>query len=295
MTQEIHLAAILAREGRLLMYRPAGASLWELPGGVLPPGEDIDEAMDALLARDGLHAPAIEEDFLQTAYLPGPAGSQVVLNLYAPTDWSGEPTPPNGAEIGWFGLEEFEALPMDGAVRSIMLSTFGFGDPDEDDLMLALASGLEELTLNPLDRDLIATPPLPTSRERGQGGEGLDVLRTISGGDPEVAAARMEKTSPEIARDVIDFALGQVWSHPALDRRTRSLQVVAMLAATGGKQGPLRSHLNGALTHGATPEQLVQTLRMVAVYAGFPAALDAWPLMEEVFAARGIPRPGRPT
>jgi 4-carboxymuconolactone decarboxylase len=105
----------------------------------------------------------------------------------------------------------------------------------------------------------------------------------------------MEKATPEIARDVIDFALGQVWSHPALDRRTRSLQVVAMLAAMGGKHGPLRSHLNGALNHGATPEQLVQTLRMVAVYAGFPAALDAWPLMEEVFAARGIPRPGRPT
>jgi 4-carboxymuconolactone decarboxylase len=66
-----------------------------------------------------------------------------------------------------------------------------------------------------------------------------------------------------------------------------------MLAALGGKAGALRSHLNGALNNGATPEELVETLRMVAVYAGFPAALEAWPLMEEVFAARGIPRPRR--
>jgi 4-carboxymuconolactone decarboxylase len=84
-----------------------------------------------------------------------------------------------------------------------------------------------------------------------------------------------------------------VWSRPALDRQTRSLQVVAMLAALGGRSGPLRSHINGALNHGATPEQVVETLRMVAVYAGFPAALEAWPVMEEVFAARNIPRPAR--
>ena len=78
------------------------------------------------------------------------------------------------------------------------------------------------------------------------------------------------------------------------DARAGAAVVVAMLAAMGGKHGPLRSHFNGALNHGVSPEQLAQTLRMVAVYAGFPAALDAWPIMEEVFAARGIPRPARP-
>jgi 4-carboxymuconolactone decarboxylase len=123
---------------------------------------------------------------------------------------------------------------------------------------------------------------------------GLDVLRTLSGvADPAAAAARLERNSPELAGDIIDFALGDVWSGSALDRRTRSLQVVAMLAAIGGRSGPLRSHINGALNHGATPEQVVETLRMVAVYAGFPAALEAWPVMEDVFAARGVPRPGR--
>jgi 4-carboxymuconolactone decarboxylase len=122
----------------------------------------------------------------------------------------------------------------------------------------------------------------------------LDVLRTLrGGGNPEAAAEAMERTQPEIAGDVIDFALGEVWSGAALDRKTRSLQVVAMLAATGRTGGPLTSHINGALNHGATPEQVVETLRMVAVYAGFPAALEAWPVMERVFEQRGIPRPGQ--
>jgi 4-carboxymuconolactone decarboxylase len=122
----------------------------------------------------------------------------------------------------------------------------------------------------------------------------LDVLRTLrGGGEPAEVAAAMEKSQPEIAGDVIDFALGEVWSDPALDRKTRSLQVVAMLAAIGRIRGPLTSHINGALNHGASPEQVIQTLRMVAVYAGFPAALEAWPVMEKVFEQRGIPRPGR--
>ena len=71
--------------------------------------------------------------------------------------------------------------------------------------------------------------------------------------------------------------------------------VSSSLSAMGGRQGPLRSHINGALNHGATPEQVIETLKMVSIYAGFPAALEAWPVMEAVFAQRGIPRPGRPS
>jgi 4-carboxymuconolactone decarboxylase len=102
----------------------------------------------------------------------------------------------------------------------------------------------------------------------------------------------MVERQGDLARDIVDFALGEVWSHPALDRKTRSLQTVAMLGVLG-KLGPLESHINGALNHGATPEQLVQTMRMVAVYGGFPAALEAWPALERVFERRGLPPPGR--
>jgi 4-carboxymuconolactone decarboxylase len=67
----------------------------------------------------------------------------------------------------------------------------------------------------------------------------------------------------------------------------RSLQVVAMLSALG-RTGPLRSHVAGALNHGATPAQIVETLRMVSVYAGLPAAIEAWEVVAAVFRERGI-------
>jgi 4-carboxymuconolactone decarboxylase len=119
----------------------------------------------------------------------------------------------------------------------------------------------------------------------------MAVLRTLSGGDAGRAFAGLQRRYPEMAGDVVS-AIDMAWTGPALDRKTRSLQVVAMLGALGGRSGPLRSHINGALNHGATPEQLVETMKMVAVYGGFPAALEAWPVMEAVFAERGIPRPG---
>lgn len=128
-----------------------------------------------------------------------------------------------------------------------------------------------------------APPPAGLSRRE----RGLDVLRTM-GNAPDGAARleQMRKIYPELADDVVDFAMGDVWSGPALTRRERSLMVVAMLSAMAGRSGPLASHMNGALNHGATPDELVEVLRMVSVYAGFPAALEAWKVMEATFETR---------
>jgi alkylhydroperoxidase/carboxymuconolactone decarboxylase family protein YurZ len=178
--------------------------------------------------------------------------------------------------VRWLSVEQMEDEDMAYASRQSVLLAFGLAEQPD----LAIPPSL-----------LGNAPSHPTGDRRFAG---LDVLRTLGAtADPVAAFEAMTRRTPEIAADVVDFALGEVWSTAPLDRKTRSLQVVAMLSALGGRSGPLRSHINGALNHGATPEQVVETLRMVAVYAGFPAALEAWPVMEEVFAARGVTRPGR--
>lgn len=287
MSDRIELRALVGREGRVWLLRVAEGEAWQLPGGAFDEEtDDVDSAMDTLLRSYGIASPNIAEDFVQTAFLPGEDG-QRLLNLYAPMSWEGEPRTPEGGESAWFGLAELETLSMDAGVRTAVLSIFGLIDDDEEDTMEAFADFASDL----MRADGTALRP-PAAAALGRHEAGLDVLRTLSGADPEAAAAGLAGRTPELAGDIIDFALGEVWANPALDRRTRSLEVVAMLAALGGRPGPLRSHLNGALNHGATPAEVVQTLRMVAVYAGFPAALEAWPLMEAVFAERGIARPG---
>ena len=282
MAQRIHLAAILEREGRLLLRRERGVERWALPGGDLAPEhEDVDAGMAAILAELGVTVDGIAGAFRETIFLPAHEGpGRTVCNLYATSAWTGEPRAADGAELGWHAPAELAGLDMDGRVREAVLAAFGLAPPRDDGPAILAA----------LQRELGAEADgaFATRREAGR-----DVLRTLSGGgDADARHADLRARAPELADDIVDFALGEVWGNGRLDRRTRSLQVVAMLAALTGRPAQLRSHLNGALNHGAAPAEVVETLRMVAVYAGFPAALAAWPVMEEVFAERGVPRPG---
>ena len=69
MSQEIQLAALILREGRLWLVRERPDAPWMLPSGtLLPEHADVDAGMDAILGTFGLQAPAIEDDFVQTIY-----------------------------------------------------------------------------------------------------------------------------------------------------------------------------------------------------------------------------------
>jgi 4-carboxymuconolactone decarboxylase len=69
-----------------------------------------------------------------------------------------------------------------------------------------------------------------------------------------------------------------------LTLRERSLVVVAALAAQGGVEGRLRSHVRWALDHGATPDELDALVALLAVYAGYPRASTASEVIREVVA-----------
>ena len=84
-----------------------------------------------------------------------------------------------------------------------------------------------------------------------------------------------------------ESAWGGVWTRPDLDRRTRSLITIGILAALGRRE-ELILHLKASKNTGATPEEILEALLHVAVYAGVPAANTA------VAIAKGIlaPEPG---
>lgn len=286
MAQRIHLAAILEREGKLLLLRGPGETGWSLPGGdLLPEHDDVDVGMAAILGELGVTVEGIEETFYETLFIPTAEG-HMVYNVFATSAWEGDPAVADGVEQMWAEAGALADLPMDEHVRAGVLAAFGLAEPRDDSTAI----------LEALQREMGVEAEEAGSRFASRREAGRDVLRTLSGGgDPDARHAGLRANSPELADDVVDFALGEVWGTDRLDRRTRSLEVVAMLAALTGRPNQLRSHINGALNHGATPDEVVETLRMVAVYAGFPAALTAWPVMEEVFAERGVPRPERPS
>jgi len=77
------------------------------------------------------------------------------------------------------------------------------------------------------------------------------------------------------------YAYGDVWSRTALPPATKSLAMIAMMAAAG-RGNELRVHLRGAVKNGCKPEEIQEVLLLVAVYCGIPLANDAHAAAVEV-------------
>jgi 4-carboxymuconolactone decarboxylase len=104
---------------------------------------------------------------------------------------------------------------------------------------------------------------------------GLRVRREVLGS--EHVARAQARTSPldaDFQRFITEYAWGGVWARPDLDRRTRSLVTIAILAALGREE--LALHLRASRNTGATPQEIAEVLLHVAVYAGVPAANAAF-------------------
>src|SRR6266571_6866524 len=82
------------------------------------------------------------------------------------------------------------------------------------------------------------------------------------------------------------YAYGDVWSRPALPLATKSLVMIAMMAAAG-RGNELRVHLKGALKNGCTAEEIREVLLLLALYCGIPLANEAHQAAIEVLRETG--------
>ena len=114
---------------------------------------------------------------------------------------------------------------------------------------------------------------------------GIDLMRTLAAPhDPERSIRAMERRNGALGSFAIDHVLGNLWSRPQLSRRDRSLIVITFLAVLGADE-ELRAHLQGGLNHGLEREEIREIVNQVAGYAGFPMAMQATRIVDEVFAA----------
>lgn len=117
---------------------------------------------------------------------------------------------------------------------------------------------------------------------------GIETLTQLLGADQAgKVVARFKALSPEFENEAISVVFGRTWSREAIDPKTRALCSVGILAALG-RHGALRIVLDIALSNGATIEELTEALLQVAIYAGYPAALDALPVLQAVLEEKGI-------
>jgi 4-carboxymuconolactone decarboxylase len=113
---------------------------------------------------------------------------------------------------------------------------------------------------------------------------GLEKLREIDGEGGEKVVESLRDIAPDFAQYLIEFPFGDIYSRPGLDLKTREFAVIAALTALGNATPQLKVHIQGALNVGCSRQEIVELLMQMAVYAGFPAALNGLFAAKEVFA-----------
>ncbi len=115
---------------------------------------------------------------------------------------------------------------------------------------------------------------------------GWDKLKEIDGQAGERVVESLKDIAPDLGQYLIEFPFGDVYSRPGLDLKSREIATVAALTALGTAAPQLKVHLHAALNVGCTRTEIVEVMIQMAVYAGFPAALNGVLLAKEVFAER---------
>jgi 4-carboxymuconolactone decarboxylase len=117
---------------------------------------------------------------------------------------------------------------------------------------------------------------------------GMQVRRAVLG-DAHVDRAEANKTDfdADFQRLITEMAWGSVWTRPGMERKTRHLLTIAILAALG-KENELAMHIRATQNTGVTPDDVKEVFHQVAIYAGVPAANSAFGIAKKVYQELGI-------
>lgn len=98
--------------------------------------------------------------------------------------------------------------------------------------------------------------------------------------------AALADIAPDFATYVFEFSFGDIYSRAGLGLREREIATIAALAALGNATPQLKVHIEAGLNVGLNENEIVEVLIQMAVYAGFPAALNGLFAAKDVFQAR---------
>ncbi|HCT5821178.1 carboxymuconolactone decarboxylase family protein [Citrobacter sedlakii] len=114
--------------------------------------------------------------------------------------------------------------------------------------------------------------------------KGRQMLQQVDGKGGDAVIDSLRDIAPDFARYLIEFPFGDIYSRSELDLRSREIATVAALTAMGNAAPQLKVHIEAAIHVGLTQAEIIEVMMQMAVYAGFPAALNGLFAAKEVFA-----------
>ncbi|WP_315810665.1 MULTISPECIES: carboxymuconolactone decarboxylase family protein [unclassified Bradyrhizobium] len=113
---------------------------------------------------------------------------------------------------------------------------------------------------------------------------GQRALAEIDGEAGAKVIAALADIAPDFATYLFEFPFGDIYSRPGLDFRAREIATIAALTALGNAAPQLKVHIEAGLNVGLSREEITEVIMQMAVYAGFPAALNGLFAAKEVFS-----------
>lgn len=129
--------------------------------------------------------------------------------------------------------------------------------------------------------------------------QGMEKLKELTSPTPESPTGHMEigesfkEIAPDLTRMVVEFAFGDVYSREGLDNKQKVLTTISALVAQGTPQ--IGMHVITGLKVGLTPDEIAGCIMHLIPYVGFPRALNALKVAQEVFAEQGVSISGNPS
>ena len=111
-------------------------------------------------------------------------------------------------------------------------------------------------------------------------------LKNLEKIHPEASKALIESLkniAPDLGRFVVEFAYGDVYGREGLDLKSRQIATLAALIALGDTKPELKDHIKGSLNVGCNRQEIIEVIIQMAVYAGFPRAINGISTAKEVF------------
>lgn len=130
---------------------------------------------------------------------------------------------------------------------------------------------------------------MPSDKPRSEKFErGLKTRRAVLGSEyVDRSLEQADDFNWPLQQLATEYCWDEIWNRPGIDRRTRSVLNLGMIAALN-RPHEMKLHIRGAINNGLTRDELKEIFLQVAVYCGMPAALDCFRIAREVFAEMGI-------
>ncbi|BAQ10668.1 putative 4-carboxymuconolactone decarboxylase [Bacillus sp. OxB-1] len=98
-----------------------------------------------------------------------------------------------------------------------------------------------------------------------------------------MTADALKELAPDLRRFIVEFAYGEIYSRPGLDKQQRQLVTIASLV-TQGAEPQIATHIKRGLAVGLTRTEIVEGILQLIPYTGFPRVQNALMIAKKIYS-----------